>query len=377
MLPEPIAARRQQRQQLLGSDALRFRELLAKVGSGERTSTGLTRAEADEALTRLLQDQASPAQAGAFLIAHRLRRPRPCELAGMVDAYRRLGPTLPANRRTTVSFGVPFDGRTRTAPLLPLTALVLNAAGLAVVLHGGGPMPVKYGVSQAELLQAMGLPLARLSWSSMAQLFEAEGLALMHQPSHFALAEGLIAVREQIGKRPPLATLELLWSCCASPDLQVSGFVHAPTEQLMADSWALLGVGNGLTVKGLEGGVDLPTSRVSIAAHWHQPAPTNGETSDSEAQSERLILQAKDHGLRADEVELTTLEDWSAMARAALDGNGPLLKPLIWNSGFLLWRCQQQPSLEAGLASAEALLSSGSVRECCQELEGALSKGAA
>jgi anthranilate phosphoribosyltransferase len=52
--------------------------------------------------------------------------------------------------------------------------------------------------------------------------------------------------------------------------LQVSGFVHAPTEQLMADTWGLLGVQSGLTIKGLEGGVDLPTSRVSIAAHWQQ-----------------------------------------------------------------------------------------------------------
>jgi anthranilate phosphoribosyltransferase len=368
VLPEPIAARRQQRQQQLGADALRFRELIARVGSGERTSTGLSRAEADEALSRMLQGQASPAQAGAFLIAHRLRRPQACELAGMADAYRRLGPTLPPNPRPTVSFGVPFDGRSRTAPLLPLTALVLNAAGLAVVLQGGGAMPVKYGVSQAELFEALGLPLAQLDWRAMGELFTEQGLALLHQPRHFDLAEGLIPLREQIGKRPPIATLELLWSCASETQLQVSGFVHAPTEQLMANTWALLGVRNGLTVKGLEGGVDLPTSRVSIAAHWHQPATTNGEASDSEAQSERLILQAKDHGLRADEEELTTLEAWSAMARAALDGKGPLLKPLIWNSGFLLWRCQQQPTLEAGLASAEALLSSGSVRERRQEL---------
>ena len=356
MLPEPIAARRQQRQQQLGADALRFRELIARVGSGERTSTGLSRAEADEALSRMLQGQASPAQAGAFLIAHRLRRPQACELAGMADAYRRLGPTLPPNPRPTVSFGVPFDGRSRTAPLLPLTALVLNAAGLAVVLQGGGAMPVKYGVSQAELFEALGLPLAQLDWRAMGELFTEQGLALLHQPRHFDLAEGLIPLREQIGKRPPIATLELLWSCASETQLQVSGFVHAPTEQLMADTWALLGVRSGLTVKGLEGGVDLPTSRVSIAAHWRQGTP------------ERLILQARDNDLRADEVELTTLEAWSDMARAALDGNGPLLKPLIWNSGFLLWRCQQQPTLEAGLASAEALLSSGSVRERRQEL---------
>ena len=364
VLPDPIAARRQQRQQQLGADALRFRELIAKVGSGERTSTGLSRTEADEALTRLLLGQASGAQAGAFLIAHRLRRPRACELAGMVDAYRRLGPTLPPNPRPTISFGAPFDGRSRTAPLLPLTALLLNTAGLAVFLQGGDPMPVKYGVTQAELLRALDLPLDDLDWSAMQDLFTRDGLALLHQPRHFGLAEGLIPLREQIGKRPPIATLELLWSCASDAQLQVSGFVHAPTEQLMADTWELLGVRSGLTVKCLEGGVDLPTSRVSIAAHWRQ------------GEQERLILQARDHGLQADDVDLTTLEAWSAMARAALDGNGPLVKPLIWNCGVLLGRCQRQPDLEAGLATAERLLISGSVRERRQELVTVLAGGA-
>ena len=350
MLPYPIAARRQQRQRQLGADALRFRELIAKVGSGERTSTGLDRAEAAEALTRLLQGQVSEAQAGAFLIAHRLRRPQPCELAGMVDAYGALGPRLPTSDRPVISFGVPFDGRSRTAPVLPLTALLLNAAGLAVVLQGGDPMPVKYGVTHAELLAALGLPLARLAWDATAALFAGEGLALLHQPCHFASAERLIPIREQIGKRPPIATLELLWSCYPDPHLQVSGFVHAPTEQMMGDTWALLGQASGITVKGLEGSVDLPTSRVSIAAHH------NGDR-----EPERLLLQARDHGLRTDELELSTLSDWSGWARDALLGRGPLLKPLLWNGGFLLWRSGQQPSLEAGLAEADRLISSNVV----------------
>ena len=361
MLPDPIAARRQQRQQQLGADALRFRELIAKVGSGERTSTGLSRAEADEALTRLLLGQASGAQAGAFLIAHRLRRPRACELAGMVDAYRRLGPTLPPNPRPTISFGVPFDGRSRTAPLLPLTALVLNTAGLAVVLQGGDPMPVKYGVTQAELLRALDLPLADLDWSAMQDLFARYGLALLHQPRHFGLAEGLIPLREQIGKRPPIATLELLWSCASEAQLQVSGFVHAPTEQLIADTWGLVGVRSGLTLKGLEGGVDLPTSRVSIAAHWYGQGTT-----------ERLILQARDHGLRAEEVALTTLITWREQALQALNGDGPLANALIWNAGLVLWRAGAQATLNAALQSAEQLLSSGRVKQRRQELVAAL-----
>lgn len=349
VLEQPLGERRHQRALELGAATGRFRELLGKLGSGERTSTGLSQDEAREAIERMLDGQASPEQMGAFLIAHRLRRPQPNEMAGMLQAYRQLGPTLPPIERQVVSFGVPFDGRCRDAPLLPLTALVLVAAGLGVVLHGSKPMPVKYGATNAELLAAIGLPLAELEWAAMGNHFARTGLALMHQARHFPAAEGLVPIREQIGKRPPIATLELLWSAAARADLQVSGFVHAPTETLAAATWGLLGQAEGLTVKGLEGGTDLPTSRVAVAGHWRIACP----------EPERLLLQARDYGLQTAETPLSTLQQWADQALAALRGEGPLANGLIWNAGFYLWRSGHAASLETGLSQAESLLRDG------------------
>jgi len=73
--------RRQQRLKLLGPGPARFRELLGKVGSGEHTSTGLSRDEACEALELMLSGDLPPAQIAAFLIARRIRRPAPEDLA--------------------------------------------------------------------------------------------------------------------------------------------------------------------------------------------------------------------------------------------------------------------------------------------------------
>ena len=64
----------------------RFKQHLRKVGSGEHTSKGMSREEAADALHLMLDGVASPAQIGAFLIAHRIRRPEPQELTGMLDA---------------------------------------------------------------------------------------------------------------------------------------------------------------------------------------------------------------------------------------------------------------------------------------------------
>jgi anthranilate phosphoribosyltransferase len=356
----PIAERRLRREQAQGDSQRRLRQLLAAIGSGERSGRSLNRDEAAEAMALLLADAVDPAQAGAFLIAHRLRRPQPQELAGMLDTYRRLGPRLePADRRT-VSFGVPFDGHTRSAPVLPLTALLLGSAGLGVVVQGGDPMPVKYGLAPGEALAALGLELRLLAWPRVQALFNSHGLALVHQPRHFAAAERLVPLRVAIGKRPPIATLELLWSCCPSAAVQVSGFVHAPTEALIHSCLECAGQGEGLTIKGVEGSVDLPTSRVAIACHRRG------------AHRERLLLHARDHGLGAPEPELGTLEDWRRQALAALAGEGPLLEPLLWNGGVLLWRLGLAADLSAGLAAAERLVRQGDVERLRQELMAAL-----
>jgi len=86
--------RREQRLRELGPERARFRTLIGLVGSGEHTSSGLSREEAREAMDLMLSGAVDEAQLGAFLIAHRIRRPAPLELSGMLDAYRSQGPVL-------------------------------------------------------------------------------------------------------------------------------------------------------------------------------------------------------------------------------------------------------------------------------------------
>ena len=108
----------------------RFKQLLRKVGSGEHTSKGMTREEAADALDLMLSGEASPAQIGAFLIAHRIRRPEPQELTGMLDTYRTLGPVITSRegQTTPLCFG---DALRRTHPNSPdLSAHHVGAAGL-------------------------------------------------------------------------------------------------------------------------------------------------------------------------------------------------------------------------------------------------------
>ena len=336
--------RRLVRLQALGPERARFRELIGKVGSGEHTSTGLDRQEAAEAMDLMLRGLVDGAQMGAFLIAHRIRRPHPTELAGMLDSYRRCGPVLETPGRRPLCFAVPYDGRSRTAPLLPLVALVLASDAVPVVLHGGDPMPVKFGVTLAELFEAIGIPSTGLPLSDLQQRLDRHGLALTHQPDHFAWAERLVPVRDAIGKRPPVASLELLWTPHRGEHLLVSGFVHPPTETRAWQALQECGETDLLTVKGLEGSTDLPTSRAGITARVRR-----GST-------ERILLHPRDHGITSAEVPWQGLEDWRTQALAALCGEGDLAPALRWNVAAYLWFAGRFERLEHALEQATALL---------------------
>ena len=327
----------------------RFKQHLRKVGSGEHTSRGLSRLEAADALELILHEEATPAQIGAFLIAHRIRRPEPQELAGMLDTYRDLGPVLKSAAGATppVCFGMPFDGRTRTAPIYPLTALVLLAAQQPVVLQGGSRMPIKYGVTAHELFESLGLDLSGLSIEAVQKGFETHGLALIHQPEHFPLAESLISYREDLGKRPPVASLELLWTAHQGEHLLVSGFVHPPTESRAWEALHQAGETNLVTVKGLEGGTDLPIGRACITAAVHDGVP------------ERRILHPRDHGCHQKDVEWIDLETWREQAEQALRNEGPLLSAMRWNAGSYLWLSGQATDLSTGISQADSLIQSG------------------
>jgi len=331
------------------SDRERFKQHLRKIGSGEHTSKGLSRQEAADALELMLREQATPAQIGAFLIAHRIRRPEPQELTGMLDTYKALGPVLrsPEHQRMPICFGMPFDGRTRTSPIYPLTSLVLVACGQPVVLQGGDRMPIKYGITALDLFRLLDLNLDGLPLSTVQDGFNNHGFALIHQPDHFRMAESLIDYREQLGKRPPVASLELLWTAHQGAHLLVSGFVHPPTESRAWEALRLAGETNLLTVKGLEGGTDLPIGRACITARVR-----NGV-------AERMILHPRDHGCHNADVEWSTESTWQSQAFDALRNRGPLSEALRWNAGAYLWIAGLSDSLDSGIDKAAAVLEEG------------------
>ncbi len=327
-----------------------FRELLKKVGSGSHTSKPLTRTEADQATQMMLTQVATPAQIGAFMIAHRIKRPTPEELAGTLDAYQTLGPTLPRidDGRPALVLSCPYDGRSRTAPVTPITALILAAAGIPVILHGGDRMPTKAGIPLVDLWQQLGVNLSSLTLAQAHLLLNRTDIGFVYLPQHFPAAHSLVPYRDQIGKRPPFATVELMWSPYGGPHTLVMGFVHPPTEALARQTFALRGQTNWISIKGSEGSCDLARARTAIVGINRQ------------GQFERLLLPPRDYGFEGEDVALGTEASLGQRLLDVLSGHtSNLQKTAVWNAGFYLWQGRAAASLDAGLAQAQASLVSG------------------
>lgn len=338
-----------------------FREFLRKVGSGNHTSETLTRTQAATATKMMLLGEATPAQIGAFLIAHRIRRPTGEELAGMLDAYDELGPKLQsiASGRPVIVLGIPYDGRTRTAPISPITALLLATAGQPVVMHGGDRLPTKYGLPLVEIWQGLGVDWTTLPLAKTQQIFAQTGIGFVYTPRHFPLTKTIWEYRDQLGKRPPLATMELIWCPYAGDAHIIAGFVHPPTEGMFQVALGLRKVIKYTFIKGLEGSCDLPRDRTAIISL----------SSATLQELERLHLVPREYGFTTKNVPLGTTQELLADMHAVLHGkSGELRQTALWNGGFFLWRSGVCSDMPKALAKAEELFTSGAVAAKLQEL---------
>ncbi len=335
-----------------------FRDLLKLVGSGQHTSKHLTRSEAAQATRMMLLGEATPAQIGAFLIAHRIKRPTPDELAGMLDAYDDLGPQLPVLDldRPLAVFGHPYDGRSRTAPVAPLVALLLATVGSPNLLHGSDRCPTKYGLPLVELWRQLGVDWTKLTLDQVARCLEQVGIGFIYLPRHYPQAQTLMIYRDQIGKRPPLATLELIWAPYNGPFHLICGFVHPPTEASMIKTFELRQVKHFTTVKGLEGSCDLARDRTAILSEDHH----------------RVLLKARDYQLAGSEVGLESVDYLVEQVHQCLQGHPSELEPaILWCGGYYLYRLGHTESLAVGIELAQDLLRSGKVLSTLQKLQAA------
>jgi len=243
-----------------------FRATLKAVGSGRRGCRALALEEGREAARALLAGDATDAQAGAFLVAMRVKGEEPAELAGIALALRDAARTRGDGgdpRAPLVACAGGYDG-VLEHPQLGLAASVLAAAaGVRCVVHCGATLGPKRGTTPADVLAALGGP-PRPSVAASRAMLERAGVCVVHAGEAIPGWDRLAVLRDEIGLRGPLHSAEKLVDHFGARRFVV-GHAHAPYGPRLLETLALLGAERAVAVRGFEGADVVRPGRPSAA----------------------------------------------------------------------------------------------------------------
>ena len=229
-----------------------FRATIRTVGTGVRGSRSLTFEEARAAMAALLAGEVSDTQAGAFLVAMRIKGEQPDELAGMVQALRDAAPAETAGLdRPLVACAGAYDG-TADAPHLSLAVGATAAAcGAGVVMHCGDTLGPKRGTTVADVLAALGGP-GRPTLAESRAMLERSGACVVHAGVALPGWSRLAELRDEIGLRGPVHSAEKLVDWFGATRFVV-GHTHASYAERLVGALERLGAKRAVAVRGLEG----------------------------------------------------------------------------------------------------------------------------
>ena len=342
-----------------------MRFFLREIGQGPRAGRDLTRDEAREAMSLILSQQATPAQAGGFLLVQRYKGESPDELIGFAEAVRATARTIAPNVEGLLDIGSPYDGRKKSIVVSPASAIVAAAAGVPIVMHGEKRIGPKFGVPIGDVLEALGIAIDGEA-DEVVRSIEETGVGFMRQerfvPQVFALRE----LRTEIALRTCLSTVEKIYNL-AGASYSLLGLSHLPYAEKMLSAASEMSFRRIMILQGIEGNEDVPTSRPCRAFVWEQGARSNGPGEKSE-----LWINPADYGLQpatAEEMSGGDAAENARIAEAVLCGEpGGHRDLVLLNAGLRIWLAERAASIAEGIEKAREAIDSGAARAKLKQL---------
>lgn len=230
------------------------REALGIVVSGR----GLTRDEAEAAMTSVMDGEATPAQLGALLAALHVRGETAEEIAGFASAMRAraIRVDAPAGALDVVGTG---GDRSNSINISTLSAIVAAGAGASVAKHGNRAASSACG--SADVLEALGVQID-LGPEGVATCVREVGVGFMFAAKYHPAMRHAGPVRREIGIRTVFNLLGPLANP-AGVRRYVLGVPNATIGETMARALADLAVEHALVVYGTDGLDEISPSAVT------------------------------------------------------------------------------------------------------------------
>lgn len=318
----------------------------------------LARSDAEILMRALTAETLPPALAGAILAALRAKGETPEELQGFASAMRELARrvVLPPGMAAADVVGTGGDA-SGSLNISTGTALLAAGCGVPIVKHGNRSVSSKSG--SADVLEALGTPLARSPEEAIACLRDC-GFAFLFAPNFHPAMKAVAPVRRALGTRTIFNVLGPLTNP-ATPPFSMVGAFDLPTARLMADALAGMPIERCFVVHGEPG--------------WDEATPVGPfVVFDVRAGSVRRHRRDPAHyGIRRCRPEELAGGDAAANARAleaVLTGQdrGPHRDALVLGAALVLNLTGRARGLRNGIAVASRALDAGAAAQVLRQL---------
>jgi anthranilate phosphoribosyltransferase len=253
----------------MSDSPIEFKHFIRIIGRGQRAGRTLTMQEAEQAMSMLINGQATAEQKGAFLMLLRVREETAEELSGFSLAFRAFTSTNISELAVDLDMGC-YAGKRRHLPWFLLAVLLLAKSGKRIFLHGTHE-PDSKRLYLKEVLPQLGFDVAQNSEQAQKAL-DTFGFAYMDLKHINPQLDDIIQLREQFGLRSCANTLaRMLNPTGAANSLQ--GIFHRLIDEKHRKTAALLNDKNVLCFRGEGGEVEFNPLRdvtLHISRHGQQ-----------------------------------------------------------------------------------------------------------
>ena len=343
----------------------RMKSYLGKIAAGPKMSKDLTRDEAEDALSLILNDEVSSERAAVFLIAARMKLETLEENIGYWKALDDTTVTQELKFDKLAQVAEAFDGFERTPLFTFYTIPLLAEMDLPAYGHSALPLPPKFGITFEDLLVNHYGVAADQTFDQRKTLIEKFGFGYLSTQQTHPKLDALKNLREEIVKRPMLATMEkMLMPLKAKVNLLATNYFHPGYEESMLavaplGGWDIAVVGNGMEGSTLYG----VHKTAKLFVHLNKIGVQEKKL-DASRELDAATAQQIQEAFEALKQLPASREKVAELGEQALQGKGgPAAYLIAWQAATLAYFFGRCPDLPSGYKTAKQILKSGTVHE--------------
>lgn len=248
---------------------------IREVGRGKKGARDMSRDDANQIFSAMLDGRLSDLELGGFLIGMRIKGESVGEIAGFLDAAEASFEQLAAPAGPFMPVVIPsYNGSRQMPNLTPLLALLLAREGVPVLVHGVTVDPGR--VTTAEILQQMGFAPCTDA-SQVASSFARHEPAFMPIAALAPKLDRLLQIRRVLGLRNSAHTLVKIMQPFSTAALRLVSYTHPEYLTMLSDYFstaASAARGDVFLMRGTEGETVANAKRAQAVEWFHNNART-------------------------------------------------------------------------------------------------------